>query len=218
MCITGQIRIFNALNSDGYSTGNVPPHGNNSGWWGCLESLRPAIATGLQHMKQFAHNLQLPCCQCTETWSHVSSIQNNTNTTYQYRCYSVIMKFLCGSLAIFNALRKVWFLCSELIRTRNTYPNLHLHIHMCTSIFLHIDVYKEIFLIFHYLILLLYSKGYTHSLPGTSPARAEWDISNYIKIYLLLIKMTCHRTIKTALLVKANKAVNKMLPWADHFA
>ena len=29
MCIPGQIRIFNALNSDGYSTGNAPPSGNN---------------------------------------------------------------------------------------------------------------------------------------------------------------------------------------------
>ena len=29
MYIRGQIRIFNALNSDGYSTGNAPPSGNN---------------------------------------------------------------------------------------------------------------------------------------------------------------------------------------------
>ena len=29
MYIPGQIRIFNALNSDGYSTGNAPPSGNN---------------------------------------------------------------------------------------------------------------------------------------------------------------------------------------------
>ena len=29
MYIIGQIRIFNALNSDGYSTGNAPPSGNN---------------------------------------------------------------------------------------------------------------------------------------------------------------------------------------------
>ena len=32
MYIPGQIRIFNALNSDGYSTGNAPPSGNN-GWY-----------------------------------------------------------------------------------------------------------------------------------------------------------------------------------------
>ena len=31
MYIPGQIRIFNALNSDGYSTCNAPPSGNN-GW------------------------------------------------------------------------------------------------------------------------------------------------------------------------------------------
>ena len=30
MYIPGQIRIFNALNSDGYSTGNAPPSGNNA--------------------------------------------------------------------------------------------------------------------------------------------------------------------------------------------
>ena len=30
MYIPGQIHIFNALNSDGYSTGNAPPSGNNS--------------------------------------------------------------------------------------------------------------------------------------------------------------------------------------------
>ena len=29
MYIPGQIRIFNALNSDGYSIGNAPPSGNN---------------------------------------------------------------------------------------------------------------------------------------------------------------------------------------------
>ena len=29
MYIPGQIRIFNVLNSDGYSTGNAPPSGNN---------------------------------------------------------------------------------------------------------------------------------------------------------------------------------------------
>ena len=32
MYIPGQIRIFNALNSDGYSTGNAPPSGNNEGY------------------------------------------------------------------------------------------------------------------------------------------------------------------------------------------
>ena len=29
MYIPGQIRIFNAINSDGYSTGKAPPSGNN---------------------------------------------------------------------------------------------------------------------------------------------------------------------------------------------
>ena len=30
MYIPGQIRIFDALKSDGYSTGNAPPSGNNT--------------------------------------------------------------------------------------------------------------------------------------------------------------------------------------------
>ena len=33
MYIPGQIGIFNALNSDGYSTGNAPPSGNNDLYW-----------------------------------------------------------------------------------------------------------------------------------------------------------------------------------------
>ena len=32
MYIPGQIRIYNALSSDGYSTGNAPPSGNNYGY------------------------------------------------------------------------------------------------------------------------------------------------------------------------------------------
>ena len=35
MYIPGQIRIFNALNSDGYSTGNAPPSGNNGLYYLC---------------------------------------------------------------------------------------------------------------------------------------------------------------------------------------
>ena len=34
----------------------------------------PRFNTGIHLMKQFAHNWYLPCCQCTETCSHVSFI------------------------------------------------------------------------------------------------------------------------------------------------
>ena len=37
----------------------------------------PRFNTGIHRMKQFAHNLYLPCCQCTETCSHVSFGNNN---------------------------------------------------------------------------------------------------------------------------------------------
>ena len=33
MYIPGQIRIFNALNSDSYSTGNAQPSGNNTQYY-----------------------------------------------------------------------------------------------------------------------------------------------------------------------------------------
>ena len=38
---------------------------HNSGWRSYRET---AFGTGIQHMKQFAHNRYLPCCQCTETF------------------------------------------------------------------------------------------------------------------------------------------------------
>ena len=41
---------------------------------------RPAFETGIQHMKQFAHNWYLLCCRCTGTCSQVSS----TQTWYLY--------------------------------------------------------------------------------------------------------------------------------------
>ena len=40
-----------------------------------LRLLRSAIETGFQQMKHFAQNWLLSCRQCTETCSHVSSIQ-----------------------------------------------------------------------------------------------------------------------------------------------
>ena len=40
--------------------------------------LSPAFETGLRLVEQFAISWNLPCCQCTETCSHVFSIQNNS--------------------------------------------------------------------------------------------------------------------------------------------
>ena len=37
MYITGQIRIFKALKSDGYSTGNAPPSGNNTKYYHLID-------------------------------------------------------------------------------------------------------------------------------------------------------------------------------------
>ena len=36
----------------------------------------PSFAAGIQHMKQSPHNWHLSYCQCTDTCSHASSIQN----------------------------------------------------------------------------------------------------------------------------------------------
>ena len=36
--------------------------------------------THIRLVMQFAKSLKLPCCQCTETCSHVSSVQNNIYT------------------------------------------------------------------------------------------------------------------------------------------
>ena len=52
----------------GYSSGR---RGMSLRFWG------PRFNTGIHLMKQFAHNWYLYCCQCTETCSHVSFIQNS---------------------------------------------------------------------------------------------------------------------------------------------
>ena len=33
------------------------------------------FVTGMRHMKQFAHNIELHCYQCSEVYSYISSIQ-----------------------------------------------------------------------------------------------------------------------------------------------
>ena len=60
---------------------------HNSGWRSYRETLGTAFGTGIQHMKQFAHNRYLPCCQCTETfrpYQHVIIIAN-WNSILNYR-------------------------------------------------------------------------------------------------------------------------------------
>ena len=57
----------------------------NSGWWSWLQTLRPVFEPGIQHIKQFAHDWYLPCCQCTETRCHVSFIQNSHNKAQNHR-------------------------------------------------------------------------------------------------------------------------------------
>ena len=133
----------------------------------------------------------------------------------QTRCYAVIMKFLCDSLMIFNFLTNVCFCqCWDLIYIRITYSPLHLDIHICTSIVLHIDVYEEIFCIICYFIFTLILKEiYTYSA-SNYPVLSEIYL---ITFNSLLTKITCHRIIMISLLVAANDAVNKMLPWADHY-
>ena len=52
--------------------------GRSTQWWVEGSSVRlwgPGFATGMQHMKRSAYNLNLLCCQCMETCSYVSSIQ-----------------------------------------------------------------------------------------------------------------------------------------------
>ena len=55
-----------------------------------------------------------------------------------------------------------------------TYPPLCLHIHICTSIFLHIDIFKEICCIFYHFIFFSHSKGYTHTVPQTCPGWVKY--------------------------------------------
>ena len=42
----------------------------------CLRRWGQGFASSIHHMKQFAHNLYLPCCQCMETWSRVPFIKH----------------------------------------------------------------------------------------------------------------------------------------------
>ena len=49
-----------------------------------------------ERMIQFAHNWYLPCYQCTETCSHVSSIQNDIDT-YPEKDYSVQVQSMMGA-------------------------------------------------------------------------------------------------------------------------
>ena len=66
MYIPGQIRIFNALNSDGYSTGNAPPSGNNAIWWHRTRSTLPQVT---------ACCLTAPSRYLNQCWLNISEVQ-----------------------------------------------------------------------------------------------------------------------------------------------
>ena len=97
---------------------------------------------------------------------------------------------------IFKFLDKRLLLCWDLICIRITCSPLHLDIHICTSMVLHIDVYKEIYCIFQYFIFtLIFKEIYTYSA-SNKPELSE----------IYLIEITCHRIIIISLLVAANDA------------
>ena len=85
MYIPGQIRIFNVLISDGYSTGNAPPSGNNRQ----LHSRGYCYTKRqLKALRYFCHNRQLqPWWHCypkkhLQLWRYVQH-----NRQLQARCY-----------------------------------------------------------------------------------------------------------------------------------
>ena len=63
-------------------------HAGHSSWRRGI-SLRfwsSRFATGIHLMKQFAHNVRLSCCQCTEACSYVSPIQNRSHLAITVNC------------------------------------------------------------------------------------------------------------------------------------
>ena len=63
-CISGPVKWEKFSRCLSWPSGEDIQH--NSRWCCCLETLGPTFETGIQHMKQFAHNWHLPCCQCTD--------------------------------------------------------------------------------------------------------------------------------------------------------
>ena len=86
--------------------------------------------------------------------------------------------------------RKSLCLCWELICTHITYPPLCLHIHtcICTSIFWFSHI-KKYFVHFIISFWLSYSKGYTHTMPRTSPGGVRYI---ELQLFLPLMIITCH--------------------------
>ena len=87
MYIPGQIRIFNALNSDGYSTGNAPPSGNNR-WYGL--TLIPAWISNYIHYKMW-DEITNPFTHfngaTVEVWEWISNfIPHYTGRVITYPC------------------------------------------------------------------------------------------------------------------------------------
>ena len=80
----------------------------------CINRLwGPRFATRIQHMKQFAHNRNLPCCQCTDICPHVFSIESNEmcrtliitvpkDLWLTYQCYCVIQS--CWGHSVFKKM------------------------------------------------------------------------------------------------------------------
>ena len=80
----------------------------------------PRFNTGIHPMKQFAHNWYLPCCQCTETCSHVSFIQNDI-----YRPGPVVNRFCpeltrCCSQCVIPLVPIPWIVHSRVVKTLAT--------------------------------------------------------------------------------------------------
>ena len=59
---------------------------NSEGQGVSLRFLGPRFNTGIHLINQFAHNLCLPCCQCTEIYSHVCSPVENRSCSESTCC------------------------------------------------------------------------------------------------------------------------------------
>ena len=76
----------------------------------CLRFKSPRSRLGSRRLvKQFAQSWNLPCCQCTETCSHVSYIQNNIHTLLGFSAsvYEVILKKM-GKNHSYRSPKNTW--------------------------------------------------------------------------------------------------------------
>ena len=82
MCLpkTNVILNINSITNVNFRQGLILPYTKKIILLQSSKSLKfwgPRFNTGIHLMKQFAHNCYFPCCQCTETYSHVSFTRNN---------------------------------------------------------------------------------------------------------------------------------------------